>query len=416
MPGHTLATIGNESDVVLEFSRIHLDGADVDMLPPCVVLREPEVLPSRPSQSEAERGEQQRAREFDRVKRIVREATSRRTIGGKNFKAAKLADSDLKLMWELRKYILSIDGGIWVLLSVPGIVDWSDPFVRFEARNWLEELRKSNPAAATAADVLQLLSANHRDPVVRKFACDVLGAYPEKGKHCRHITVADEEFLAFLPQLVQAVKHEQHFQSDLAGLLLKRAMGSLSITHAIFWELRTELDPESERAPLDWVHRRREQQTEMVDEWDGLLANYLGLRYQLLLEAVLLGCGRRVRAQLLKQVALIRQFNVVAHEVTLAKEASRHSVFRERLQAVRLDPPFSLPLDPGLMLDSVVVSESRIFASKTLPFLVSLNHADIGTQSERANRERLRVIFKAGDDLRQDILITQMIATFARMW
>ena len=71
--------------------------------------------------------------------------------------------------------------------------------------------------------------------------------------------------------------------------------------------------------------------------------------------------------------------------------------------------PTSLPLDPALEVCGIDVPACSYFPSNTLPLRVQFRSAE-------DDGEPLPVIYKVGDDLRQDMLTIQMIRIMDKLW
>ena len=69
----------------------------------------------------------------------------------------------------------------------------------------------------------------------------------------------------------------------------------------------------------------------------------------------------------------------------------------------------SLPLDPALEVCGIDVPACSYFPSNTLPLRVQFRSAE-------DDGEPLPVIYKVGDDLRQDMLTIQMIRIMDKLW
>jgi len=74
---------------------------------------------------------------------------------------------------------------------------------------------------------------------------------------------------------------------------------------------------------------------------------------------------------------------------------------------VRFDPPLKLPVDPGVEVTRVIPNTAKLFKSALQPALLGFVRADTG--------DEYKIIFKYGDDLRQDQLILQIITLFDRI-
>jgi phosphatidylinositol 3-kinase len=69
-------------------------------------------------------------------------------------------------------------------------------------------------------------------------------------------------------------------------------------------------------------------------------------------------------------------------------------------------PPISLPLDPRIQVIGMIPEKATMFKSALLPFLLTFVCVD-GSEYQ--------VIFKTGDDLRQDQLVVQIITLMDRL-
>ena len=74
-----------------------------------------------------------------------------------------------------------------------------------------------------------------------------------------------------------------------------------------------------------------------------------------------------------------------------------------------------LPLDPGIRLTGLQASTASMFASAVYPCVIEFQEMPSvdkeGNQEESPKKVRShKIMFKSGDDLRQDQLIMQMIA------
>lgn len=145
-------------------------------------------------------------------------------------------------------------------------------------------------------NLAQLLSSKYADPRIREFAVQKLDS------------LSVNEFQHYLPQLVQALKNESYHYSPLACLLLRKALFNLRCGHNIFWQLRVC------RVTLDNAPQGELREPHIE-------------RYQLLLEAFLLGCGSHLRSELMKQDEATGLFTAMATAVQIAKPVDREVKF-----------------------------------------------------------------------------------------
>lgn len=149
----------------------------------------------------------------------------------------------------------------------------------------------------------------------------------------------------------------------------------------------------------------------------------VSLRFALLLEAYLRGASFHMD-DLVKQNDVMLKLCGVADSIKRVKTtAEKKETLQVELDQCRLPTPFSLSLDPKLETGSLILEKckymdskkvhrrrkkpSNFFSSLTFHFtqlplwLVFNNHDATGSD--------IFIIFKSGDDLRQDMLTLQMI-------
>ncbi|XP_031713793.1 phosphatidylinositol 4-phosphate 3-kinase C2 domain-containing subunit alpha [Anarrhichthys ocellatus] len=218
---------------------------------------------------------------------------------------------------------------------------------------------------------LELLESKFADTDVRNLAV----SWIEKS--------SDDELTDYLPQLVQALKFECHLKNGLVMLLLSRAQGNINIAHYLYWLLKDAVqDP----------------------AW--------GRRYEQVLGALLCLCGVKLRAELEKQTHLVTLLGAVAERVRQAGSSTRQVALQEGLENVQnffQRNSCRVPLSPSLVAKELNIKACSFFNSNAVPLKLALVNADpLG--------EEINVMFKVGEDLRQDMLALQMIRIMDRIW
>jgi len=192
--------------------------------------------------------------------------------------------------------------------------------------------------------------------------------------------LTDQELKHYLLQLVQTLKYEPNHTSPLAVWLLNRALrNQLLIGHAFFWHLKAELH---------------------VPE--------IAERYALLLEMYLRGCGEQ-REELIKQVTLVNSLNDVAQAIKSVPSSRRRADLQRRLRELELPDNIQLPLDPVRKVSGLRIEKCKTMDSAKAPLWLVFQNADpLGDDSV--------LLFKSGDDLRQDSLTLQMLEIMDNIW
>ncbi|RHZ39717.1 hypothetical protein DYB31_004184 [Aphanomyces astaci] len=120
--------------------------------------------------------------------------------------------------------------------------------------------------------------------------------------------------------------------------------------------------------------------------------------------------GRSMRRMLHNQLDLCQHLHRIARDMqTAAATSSLDSQLRARLCALNVSfaGRLSLPLHSKCTLVEFISSECRVLKSPKRPLWLTL---------ETASRTKVRVIFKAGDDVRQDMVTLQLFGLMQQLW
>ncbi|XP_066527795.1 phosphatidylinositol 4,5-bisphosphate 3-kinase catalytic subunit gamma isoform isoform X2 [Hoplias malabaricus] len=254
-------------------------------------------------------------------------------------------------------------------------VDWLTPSAVQDV-HWL--LEKWTPQDLELPVALELLNVDFVDEKVRKLAVQRLDM------------MSNEEVLRYLLQLVQTIKVEPYHDSCLARFLIQRALRSKRIGHFFFWYLRSEV----EGCP------------------------FFRERMAVILEAYLLGCGEAMLTSFQRQVQVVKTLHDVAIKVKklypekTSISPSAAQKLQEILQDYDFPPDFQVPFDPRVRAGALLLKECKVMASKKKPLWLEFSCIE----SEAPAHFPVGIIFKHGDDLRQDMLIIQTLMVMDSIW
>uniref|UniRef100_H2M7Z5 phosphatidylinositol-4,5-bisphosphate 3-kinase n=1 Tax=Oryzias latipes TaxID=8090 RepID=H2M7Z5_ORYLA len=242
-----------------------------------------------------------------------------------------------------------------------------------------EQLKQLKWPSIRPEQAMELLDCNYPDPMVRHFAVRCLDKF-----------LADDKLSQYLIQLVQVLKYEQYLDNPLARFLLKKALTNQRIGHFFFWHLKSEM------------HNKTVSQ-----------------RFGLLLEAYCRACGMYLK-HLSRQVEAMEKLINLTDILKQEKKDETQKV-QMRFLVEQMKRPdymdalqnFTSPLNPAHQLGNLRLEDCRIMSSAKRPLWLNWENPDIMSEMLFQNNE---IIFKNGDDLRQDMLTLQIIKIMENIW
>ncbi|KIY68853.1 atypical PIKK PI3K protein kinase, partial [Cylindrobasidium torrendii FP15055 ss-10] len=305
-----------------------------------------------------------------------------------NYAPSQPLNSEEKdLIWKFRFYLARDKRGLTKFLKS---VTWRDPA---EVKQAVEELLPQW-TEIDIDDALELLGPSTVDSRVRAFAVKQLSR------------ADDDELLLYLLQLVQALKFESaaseqrtsrqaanaisYDDSGLTDFMIFRGVKNAILGNRLYWYLMVEVALE-----------------------DKVIAKMYGrVVYKFLSKVLEAPNGSDRRELMRRQGQLVETLAKRAREIRTSKDPRPKKV--EKLRAIINDgkngllamPPLPLPLDARREIIGINAEKSSVFKSNLYPFLLCFQCAD-GTE--------FSVIFKDGDDMRQDQLVIQLFTLMDRL-
>ncbi|KAJ4711089.1 Phosphatidylinositol 3-kinase [Melia azedarach] len=286
-----------------------------------------------------------------------------------------LSGDEKQLLWKFRFSLMSEKKALTKFLRS---VEWSDVQ---EAKQALELMGRWE--MIDVCDALELLSPLFESEEVRAYAVSIL----ERAD--------DEELQCYLLQLVQALRFERSDKSRLSQFLVQRSSHNIELASFLRWYVSVEFH--------DPVHAKRFYSTHEILE-ESLKKLTPGVDGE---------DGSKLWQSLVRQTELTAQLCSIMRDVGNVRGNTQKKIEKLRQllsgllsELTYFEEPIRSPLAPNILITGIVPSESSIFKSALHPLRLTFRTASGGI---------CKMIFKKGDDIRQDQLVVQMVSLMDRL-
>ena len=236
-------------------------------------------------------------------------------------------------------------------------------------------LKMANPLSPVQS--MELLTGKYLHEYIRNFAVKCL------------YKSSINEIETYLIQLVQGLKFEMYHYNKLAIFLLRKSISyPLTIGHCFFWSLRSEMSNPN-----------------------------IQQRFGLYLQVFLSKIGPKLIKIYEQECDFVRRMNLIA-EIPKNKKISNKTLLKKKFtdalssyneEIMSNNLEISMPLNFKIRIKGINVEKCRYMKSKKKPlWLVLKNADDLG--------DDIIVLFKAGDDLRMDIVTLQLFKIMQTLW
>jgi len=323
----------------------------------------------------------------------------------------KLENKDITLFWSYRYELLRNNNDKnnefpYALTKIMNSVKWGDSKSENEfLKNILSQWKN-----VEIYDILYMLS--------RKFSVNKLYPNNDEGivtnlngmKNLRKIAVkklaehTNEELNFILLQLVQAIRYEdislKDYNTDLVKFLIERCCKDSILASSFYWFISCEADSSDQN-----IKNKKKERNEIIEIFDLIKKKFSDELTKYPEIKKIIDNEIEFKEELVKISAKLSHVSKVESK----KKELRRLIDGDEKNMMQ-DTEHYLPIDPKLKIKGTIAQECSVFKSAKCPVKYTFKVTeDTKKNNLLEDKDHFRIMFKYGDDLRQDQLILQII-------
>lgn len=197
---------------------------------------------------------------------------------------------------------------------------------------------------------------------------------------------SNEELGHYLLQLVQALRYDSHgHESRLGMFLIERAVPDVSLRNFLYWYLRVEGEDPKYKKLYEAKFKQFKDELKNYDRSGQVLRDF---QFHEDMIQQLSNIYKELRA-----IKATKKVKNARFSELLSPSGAFH-------QLAKFGHSIPLPVEPNINITGIIPEKVKVFTSSMEP---------LGIRFRTVKDEEYSVIFKCGDDLRQDQVIIQLV-------